>query len=152
MSHQQEPNLHALAAEAARARKAREQGLKAKYRVIPIDGLEQLVDDPSSLLSTAQREEIRKYLVLGKRELKAELERMERIGRVYEKAGMPVAVTGFSAYTWLVHSLGLAGSIRFALDILIFAVAVAIWMSISWAAWKRVDRARKLQVELGKVD
>ena len=152
MSHQQEPNLHALAAEASRARKDREQGLKAKYRVIPIQGLEQLVDDPSSSLSSTQREEIRTYLVLGKRELKAELEHMERVGEFYEKSGMPMAVTSFSAYTWLVHSIGLAGTLRFALDILMFSIAVGIWMSMRWIAWRRVERARRLLIELGKVD
>lgn len=152
MSHQQEPNLHALAAEASRARKDREQGLKAKYRVIPIEGLEQLVNDPSSPLSFAQRKEIRNYLLLGKRELKTELERMERIGHVYEKTGMPTAVTSFSAYTWLVHSIGLSGTLRATMDVLMFFLAVVIWMSINWAAWRRVERARKMLIELGKVD
>ena len=152
MSQQQEPDLQALATEAARARKDREQGLLAKYRGMPIEGLEQLVDDPTSALSSQQRDEIRTYLVLGKRAAKAKLERQERIGDVYEKSGLPMAVTGFSAYTWLVHSIGLDGTWRTALDILMFMAAVGLWVLMRLAAWRRINRARSMLLDLGKVD
>lgn len=152
MSQQQEPSLQALAAEAARVRTERENSLRAKFRGMPLEGLEQLADDPASPLSTEQREEVRKYLVLGKRESKSRLERMERMGDVFEKSGLPMAVTGFSAYTWLVHSIGLDGTLRTALDILVFMGAVSLWVLLRVAAWLRINRARKMLLDLGKVD
>jgi hypothetical protein len=152
MSQLQEPSLQALTATAARARKDSEQGLLAKYHAMPIEGLQHLVDDPSTIMSAEQRDEIRRFLVLGKRLAKEELERQERIGNVYDKAGLPIAATGFSAYTWLVHFIGLTGTLRTVLDVLMFMAAVGVWLLLQWAAWRCIDRARSMLIDLGNVD
>jgi len=148
MKENQCMSIEEIAAQALAERNERRKNW-ALYRKLPLEAIEEMLQKP---LDPAQRAALLEYLLVLKRQMKANFEKHEKLGDFREKAALPIAISIAFFGAWSM-GLGRLPAGWHPWVILGFnTLAAGVWLAVRQSGFHIIAKARDQLAALGKVD